>query len=91
MQKTLSFTLDKKKYVSNIFDFEAFCKINDNHLKDENISIYRCCKEALEYMFEGTEATEDILKKVSPAIMVKQCRKLWDMYLEAVKEASKNE
>ena len=42
-------------------------------------------------MFEGTEATDDILKNVAPATMAKLCRKLWDMYLEAVKEAAKNE
>lgn len=91
MQHTLTFTLNKKKYVSKPFDFEAFCKINEKHISEDNVSIYRCCQGAVEYMFEGTEATEDILKQIPVAEMAKLHRRAWEFYIEVAKESSKNE
>lgn len=91
MQKTLTFTMNKKKYVSKPFDFETFCRVNEKHITVGDKGIYRCCADAVEYMFEGTEATDDILKKVSPGEYAKMCQKVWQMYAEAMEEAGKNE
>lgn len=90
MQYTLTFTVDKKKYISKPFDFEALCRVNDECVKD-NATILRCGYKAVEYMFEGTEATEDILKRLPPSKAVNLSKKAWIFYTEAMEEASKNE
>ena len=43
MQKVLSFTEGKKKYVSKPFDFEAMCLIQEIHVTRETDSIGRLC------------------------------------------------
>lgn len=91
MQKTLSFTLNKKKYVSRPFDFEAFCKVNEKHIAEGDRGIYRCTEEAVSYLFEGTEATDDVLKSADTVDMAKMCKKVWDFYAEALEEIGKNE
>lgn len=95
-QRVLSFTFNKKKYVSKTWDFEAFCRVQDMHLKKEydkdgNVigpytdSIARIGSGAVDYLFEGTEATQDILD----AAVVKKnvmCRKVFHWYLEDLNE-----
>lgn len=90
MQRTLSFTLDKKKYVSRPFDFEAFCIVNENHIDEDINGLYRCTQPAVSYMFEGTEATEDILGQLDIAKTAKMCQSVWKWYAEALTEAGKN-
>lgn len=90
MQKVLTFTFDKKKYVSKPFDFEAFCLINENHLSGKYSGKARCCSEAVEYMFEGTDATSDIIKAAGTSIKNSMCNKLWEFYNEVLEESSKN-
>ena len=91
MQNVLSFTVNKKKYVSNQFDFETFCRINENHLNEEKKGVYSICADAVAYMFRGTEATEDILSNLDVAECGKLCLSLWKMYVAALEEISKNE
>ena len=54
MQKVLSFTEGKKKYVSKPFDFEAMCLIQEIHVTRETDSIGRLCGGAVDHLFEGT-------------------------------------
>ena len=61
MQHTLTFKHDNKKYVSKPFDFEAMCIINDAHNDENKNGPLNICREAVDYMFEGTDATQDII------------------------------
>ena len=60
MQHTLTFVKDKVKYVSKPFDFEAMCIINDAHNDENKKGPLSICRDALDYMFEGTE---DVYKR----------------------------
>lgn len=84
MQNVLSFENDGKKYVSKPFDFETMCLINDRHGED-GVGIMRMTAGAVNYMFEGTEATEDIISKLAPSVRSRLCREVWNMYTEAIK------
>lgn len=86
MQKVLSFELNKKKYVSNKFDFETLRLINENHLSNEKIGMLSCAVDGVYHMFEGTDATEDILAEVSPEEMIKMCAKVWTWYSDVISE-----
>lgn len=88
MQKVLSFTKDKKKYVSKTFDFETMCIINDAHNSEKKGPI-NICREAVDYMFEGTEATQDVINSLEIGTRTRLCLELWNMYIEAL--SSKNE
>ncbi len=89
MQHTLTFTKDKKKYVSKPFDFEAMCIINDAHNDDEKKGPLNICRDAVDYMFEGTEATQDIIDALDIGERSKMCVTLWGFYVDAL--TSKNE
>ena len=89
MQKVLSFTKDKKKYVSKPFDFETMCLINDAHNENAKKGPLNICNEAVSYIFEGTEATQDVLNSIEPGVRARFCIELWNMYIEAL--SSKNE
>ena len=47
MQHTLTFTVDKKKYVSKPFDFEALCIINDAHHDEKKTGPLNICRDAV--------------------------------------------
>ena len=64
MQHTLTFVKDKIKYVSKPFDFEAMCIINDAHNDENKKGPLSICRDALDYMFEGTDATQDVIDSV---------------------------
>lgn len=90
MQNTLTFTQNKKKYVSKPFDFEAFCLVNEAHINSDDVkraSIYRICTAAVDYMFEGTDATQDIIDELSPGARAKLCAAVWGMYAAELKNA----
>lgn len=89
MQHTLTFTVDKKKYVSKPFDFEAMCIINDAHNDENKKGPLNICRDALDYMFEGTEATQDVIENMSLADRSRLCVELWGFYVDAL--TSKNE
>lgn len=89
MQHTLTFTKDKIKYVSKPFDFETMCIINDAHNDDTKKGPLNICRDAVDYLFEGTDATEDIISSLSINTRAKMCITLWGFYVDAL--ASKNE
>ena len=88
MQHTLTFTKDNKKYISKPFDFEAMCIINDAHNDDTKNGPLSICRDAVDYMFEGTEATQDIIDALSVGERSKMCITLWGFYVDAL--TSKN-
>ena len=89
MQHTLTFEQDKKKYVSKPFDFEAMCMINDAHARGDKNGILPVCRGAVDYLFEGTEATQDIIDGMDVKEHAKMCLTLWDFYIDVL--SSKNE
>ena len=89
MQHTLTFTKGKTKYVSKPFDFEAMCIINDAHNNEEKNGPLNICREAVDYMFEGTDATQEVINLLAPGTRAKLCTQLWNFYVEAL--TSKNE
>lgn len=84
MQHNLTFTLDKKTYVSKPFDFEAMCLINDAHNDDSKNGPLSICREAVDYLFEGTEATQDIIESLDLGERSKMCLTLWNYYVDAL-------
>lgn len=89
MQHTLSFKIGDKNYVSKSFDFETMCIINDAHNDVTKRGPLNICREALDYIFEGTEATQDIINSLDVRIRSNLCLKLWGFYADAL--SSKNE
>lgn len=88
MQHTLTFTAGGKKYVSRPFDFETMCIINDAHNDREKRGPLNICRGAVDYIFEGTDATQEIIDSLDAAARTKLCVKLWEFYIEAL--SSKN-
>ena len=88
MQNILSFTQGKKKYVSKPFDFETMCIINDAHNDPDKKGPLNMCREAVEYMFEGTEATKDVIDALGLTEHTALCLQLWQMYVDTL--AGKN-
>ena len=88
MQHTLTFKNGDKKYVSKPFDFETMCIINDAHNDETLKGPLNYCKKAVDYMFEGTEATQDIMDKLEVKTRSGLCLKLWGFYVDAL--SSKN-
>lgn len=95
-QRVLTFTHNKKKYVSKPWNFEAFCRVQEMHTKrayDENgndigeytNSIGRIGSDAVDYLFEGTQATQDILDGAIVDKM-RMCREVFRWYLEDMSE-----
>lgn len=89
MQNTLTITVDKKKIISKPFDFEAMCIINDAHNDDTKNGPLNICRDAIDYMFEGTEATQDIINALDLNTRTKLCITLWGMYVDVL--SAKNE
>lgn len=84
MQHTITFTKDNKKYVSKPFDFETMCIINDAHNTPDKRGPLNICRDAVDYIFEGTEATQDIINALSPGERTRLCIELWGFYAEAL-------
>ena len=84
MQHVLSFKDGDIKYVSKPFDFEALCIINDVHLSKGAKGPLRICRDALDYMFEGTDATQEVIDAMDVGVRADLCMKLWGFYTEAI-------
>lgn len=84
MQHTLTFNYNKKKYVSKAFDFETMCMVNDSHNIGESKGPLSICRNGVDYMFEGTEATQDIINALPPQERSRLCLELWGFYVEAL-------
>lgn len=89
MQHTLTFTVGDTKYVSRPFDFETMCIINDAHNDKEKRGPLNICRDAVDYMFEGTEATQEVINDLDAGTRTKLCISLWEFYVDAL--SSKNE
>ncbi len=84
MQTVLTFTHKKKKYVSKPWNFHAAVMIEKEYLKleeGEKVDPVILCGEAVDYLFEGTEATSEILDSAVSAKM-RMCREIWKRYLD---------
>lgn len=84
MQRTLSITVDKKTIVSKPFDFETMCIINDAHNDESKKGPLNICRDAVDHMFEGTAATQEIINGLDVGVRSKLCLKVWEFYLEAL-------
>lgn len=84
MQHTLTFTNKKNKYVSKPFDFETMCIINDAHNNGDTKGPLNICRNAVDYMFEGTDATQDIIDSLDASERSRLCLELWGFYVEAL-------
>ena len=51
MQRVLTFTVDKKKYTSKPFDFEAFRLTNENHADDTKKGAVTCGMDGVYHLF----------------------------------------
>lgn len=89
MQQTLTIKNEKKTIVSKPFDFETMCIINDAHNDETRKGPLNYCKEALNYMFEGTEATQAVIDKLDAGTRSRLCIEIWKMYMDAL--TGKNE
>lgn len=84
MQKVLTFVYKKKKYVSKPWRFSAAVKVHNEYLKlkeDDKINPLQLCGEAVDYLFEGTEATADILE-YAVASKARMCSEVWKWFIE---------
>lgn len=90
MQQTLKIEIDKKTIVSKPFDFEAMCLVNDVYSGATEKGYLSAGRAAVYYMFEETEATNDVLNRLSLVEMTKLCTQAWNFYAEAIKESTKN-
>ena len=90
-QDVLTFTKDKKKYVSKPFDFKAMCIINGNHNDDSLKGPLAYSADAVDYMFEGSEATQDVIDSLDVGTRTRLCMQLWNMYIDALSASVKNE
>lgn len=89
MQHTLTFTVGDKKYVSKPFDFETMCIINDAHNDRDKRGPLNICRGAVDYIFEGTEATQDVIDALDVQERARLCIELWGFYVDVL--SSKNE
>lgn len=84
MQNVLTFKIGDAKYVSKPFDFETMCIINDAHNDGEMKGPLNICRDAVDYMFEGTDATQDIIDALDAGERAAMCLKLWGLYVDAL-------
>lgn len=89
MQKTLTITVNKKTITSKPFDFETMCIINDAHNDEKAKGPLSMCRDAVDYLFEGTDATQEVINSLSVEERTRLCLALWRMYMDAI--TAKNE
>lgn len=81
MKRVLEFKNGNKKYTSKEWDFDALVMVQEKHIKPENDSIGVICGDAVDYLFEGTDVTHDILNAF-PVQKMKMCTTLFGWYME---------
>ena len=87
MQRVLTFTYNKKKYTSKPWDFEAMCRVQEAQLSGAK-GIGMTGGGAVDYLFEGTDATQDILNDARLEKMG-MCRTVVDWYYADMEELHK--
>ena len=90
MQMTISVKIGEEEVISKPFDFEAMCLIDDARYGGEKSGPLNFCREVVPYLFDGTKATEKELKNLPPDVMAGLCNKVWSIYVEVMKKATKN-
>lgn len=88
MQRTLDIKLNKKTIISKPFDFKAMRMINDLHNSEKTVGPLTMCAGAVDYLFEGTEATQEILDALDVETRTQLCLRAWRMYMDVI--TSKN-
>lgn len=86
IQETLTVEIGGKKIVSNVFDFEAMCLIQDQHYGSGRNGSYNMCSNALPYLFES-KLTEQELNDLPVTTKCAMCNKLWSIYTDALSTA----
>lgn len=84
MQRVLTFVYKKKKYISKPWNFQAACLINAKQLETEEgkkINVPAVCGDAVDYLFEGTEATADILE-AAVSSKLRMCHEAWSWFID---------
>ncbi len=88
MQRVLTFTHNKKKYISKPYDFETACVIDDARYGGEKSGPLNLSRNAVDYMFQGTEATQDVIDALDTRTRVQLCNTVWKWYIDDL--AAKN-
>ena len=86
-QNTLTVKVGEKNIVSNPFDFEAMCLVNDEQFKGRG-SI-ASGRSAIPYMFQGTAVTDAVLEAQPLDVITKLSLEVWNFYLEALASVNK--
>lgn len=85
MQRVLTFTHNKKKYISKPYCFKVAVMIQERLLaatetgQRKYLGVNSVCGDAVDYLFEGTEATVDILEEAVSAKM-RMCQEVFNWY-----------
>ena len=82
MQRVLSFKSGKRTFISKPWNFRAACMVQENvmqQMEGKNLGIFSACGNAVDYLFEGTEATAEILDQAVAAKM-RMCNEVWGWY-----------
>lgn len=83
MQRTLSITVDGKKVVSKPFTFEDLRRIHEESLNPDSRSVFTAVEDAVDHMFEGTEATQEVLERET-VLKGQMCLKVHEWYREDI-------
>ena len=90
-QQVLKISYNGAEIVSKPYDFKAFCLIQDVLAQhEEPVSVYTATDGAVSYMFEGTNATDDVIEQLSVNERRKLCEKVWKYHIDAI-PAKKND
>ena len=84
MQNVLTIKMDKKTITSKPFDFKAMCLINEKHNDETVKGPLMYCSDAVDYLFEGTEATQEVINELPVGVRTKLCMTAWGMYIDAL-------
>ncbi len=91
IQKTLSYKLSGKTVVSKPFDFEAACLVDNRRFTGSGIIGYMSLgKDAVNYMFDGTEVTEEVIEAMPIKERKELCEQAAMMYFDALSETGEN-
>lgn len=91
IQKTLSYDLSGKTVVSKPFDFEAACLVDNRRFTGSGMVGYMSLgKDAVNYMFEGTEVTDEVIEAMPMKERKALCEQAAKMYFDALSEGGKN-
>ncbi len=94
IQKTLTVQFGGETIVSNPFDFEAACLVDDmRYDSDGKIGLMHLGRKAVNHMFKGTKLTDEDIEKLPYGERKRLCEEAAAMYLESMKtsDESKNE